>query len=292
MTDSTITTVMQLTPNDLQPIDFNHARTLESSMALSAPFILLKNEEGDENAHTLEQLFHSPHRARGTAKIGNPDDFIAFVTAHQQDNTELFYNATDKGAEFVAVLNAQGPNDSGYSPTFGWHDHRATYTTQTSRQWQTWLASNNVPMKQSAFAEFIENNRLDFVAPDAAGLLAIAETMNAHQTAAYTGTVRQANGDVKIAYESTSKATAGERGEMTVPEKFKIGIPVFLDDAPYEIEAYFRYQITDGALKIRYQLINPTYTFEHVTEKLVSRIREGIGLPIYRGTPISSINSL
>jgi uncharacterized protein YfdQ (DUF2303 family) len=302
MTDSTqlssepaVPATMQITPSDLQPVDFNQARRLDAGIAISAPFILLKRDGLDEKASSLEQLFAAPHRARGTAQISNPDDYIAFVEAHKLPSTELFYNTSDKGAAFVAVLNGHEPsNKETFEPVpiFGWHDHRATYTTETSRQWQTWIANNNKAMKQSVFADFIETNRLDFVAPDAAALLAVAETMQAHQTAAYTGTVRQANGDIKIAYEATSKASAGERGEMIVPEKFVIGIPIFLDDAPYQIEAYFRYQIADGALKIHYQLINPTYIFEHVTEKMVSKIRAGINLPIYRGIPISSINAL
>lgn len=277
---------MQLTAADVRPVDFNQARELITNLGKkSAPFILTSDSDSDEQPITLERFFEEPHRARGIATIKNPDDFIEFVRSHKRSNTELFYNADDKGARFVAVLNAHEPDAA--AAGFGWHDHRVNYTTETSRQWKTWQQNDGKQMPQKDFCDFIESNRLDFTAPEASELLKITETMSATESAAFTGSVRLQNGDMKLSYEKKSGASAGEKGELTVPDKFTIGIPVFLDDSPYAIEAHFRYRIAgDGKLYISYQLITPEHVFEFVTNKLVQRIREGLNLPIYRGTPI------
>ena len=281
---------LQLTAADLRPVDFNQPRMLtdESNMP-TLPFILLKDGCGNESVHALEHLYPEPRRMRGQVVLQAPLDFIAYVARYITGGTQLFFTSNTAGAQFTAVMNGQQDQDNR-----GWHDHIVTYATDTSRQWKTWKENNGKQMNQAAFAEFIEANRLDFTSPEAADLLKIAETMDATQTAAFKGMVRQANGDTKLAFESTSKATAGERGELTVPDKFAIAIPVFVDDKPYAIEAHFRYRINTetGRLTISYQLINPEYTFEFVTDKLVETIRTGIGQPIYRGKPITNIPAI
>lgn len=284
--ESTVAATMNLTPADLRPLDPNTIRAAEYNGTPSIPF-LMRNDGNSQEVQALERLFQAPHRPRGTTELQNADDFIEYVKRMNGENTQLFYTADKQCARFTAVFNAHTKDST------GWHDHRAIYGTQYSDEWKTWSNNDKTGMSQVQFAEFIEVNRRDVLRPDAATMLKVIETMQANKSVKFTGAVRMQNGDQKLSFEHTSAATAGAKGELVVPDEFTIGIPVFLDDIRYEVNAHFRYRVSDeGKLTIHYQLINREQVLDHAIKQVVAKISEGTALYAFRGTPITPISAL
>jgi len=286
---------LNLTAADIVPPDALAIRNASHNGATSAPFIVLtsgRNEDGDlqEHQQSLERLFATPHRKRGVTVIKNAADFIQYVTMSATATSQLFYDADTLKARFTAVLNAHGRADS---DTTGWHDHLVTYATEFSADWVKWTSKSGTPHTQVAFAELIDERRANILSPDAATLLKVVETLQANKTVKFVGQVRQANGDQKLQFESTTTANAGAKGEITVPDTFKIGVAVFVDDVSYEVNANFRYRISDeGKLTIYYELVNANAVLEHAIKALVSKISSGTALYAYRGEPIKPITAL
>lgn len=81
--------------------------------------------------------------------------------------------------------------------------------------------------------------------------------------------------------------------DIVPPDTFKIGVAVFVDDVSYEVNANFRYRISDeGKLTIYYALVNANAVLEHAIKALVSKISSGTALYAYRGQPIQPITAL
>ena len=118
-------------------------------------------------------------------------------------------------------------------------------------------------MNQLAMAQFLEENRLDIRSPDAAAVIEIAHTFEATQGVNFKSAIRQQSGDRTLGYDVTTGAKAGQKGDLSIPEKLGLSIPVFTDDGTeYPMEAFFRYSIEGGSLALRYELIRPHKVLE------------------------------
>ena len=90
-------------------------------------------------------------------------------------------------------------------------------------------------MPQEEFATFIEDNLTDIFAPEgsdlppAAAMLEISRTLEATSSHTFSQRTNLKSGERKLAYNETLNATAGPGEEMSIPDKFIIKLPIFLN---------------------------------------------------------------
>ena len=216
--------------------------------------------------HDLGHLLSVPARTKGTVTLFTADSFIAYVNAtnpHAHNATRIY--ADSKLPRLVAVFNDHGERA-------GWQDHRAVFAGQHSPEWQAWVGKNGVHMKQAEFAEFIETNLPDIVAPPAADMLEISRSLEAKKSVKFASGVRLSNGENQLTYEETVSGSAG-KGKLQIPETFSIGIPVILGGRNYRVDARLRYRIADGGtLTIWYDMIRPYKIIEDALAQLHEQI--------------------
>lgn len=239
----------------------------------SAPFVTLPL---NHKVTTLEFMLPAPLRPKGNTTLNDVGSFIMLVNALKNSATRLYGNLLNPS--FKAVFN-----DTSCPALPGWGDHTATYLCPLSAEWILWNKSSGLKMTQEQFAQFIEDNLPDLVAPPAAEMLEISRSLEAKKKVDFSSGVRLANGANELTYTEEISGTAG-KGRFTVPEEFTIGIPVLEGGARYSVTSRLRYRITEGKLTMWHELIRPQKVLEHAVNETRTLIQEQTGLPFFNGS--------
>lgn len=247
--------------------------------SLEIPFMLTPC---GTTVHSLEKMMANPVRKRGSLKFADAGSFTAYTNKHKADDiTQLFATVREDGAVFTVIFDHHGQKPE-YA---GWGEHRAYFSTQPTVEWKRWTASNRKPMGQKEFSEFLEENLENIVAPAGAVVLEVARRLEAKTSVNFVSGVRLNNGDSQLVYEETTDAKAGEKGELKVPEVFKIGLRLFEGSAAYEVTARLRYRIEAQKLKLWYELVNPHLVVKDAVNELIATVRTETGLNALMGDP-------
>ncbi len=91
---------------------------------------------------------------------------------------------------------------------------------------------------------------------------------------------RLQDGIVQFQYVEDEKA-----GELKMPERIKLGIPVFRSGEAYKISARLKYTIKDQTLTIWYELERPDLVLDDAYSQAIKYIEEKTNIEIYRGMP-------
>jgi uncharacterized protein YfdQ (DUF2303 family) len=228
----------------------------------------------------LERHLVEPQRTRGTVTVHDPGDFINVVNRLSNvDHTTVWANV-DNGT-ITAVVNDHATWDQP-----GWRDHTIQLQLQADEDWQAWMALNGKLVDQARFAEFIEDVAHTVVEPDNATMLEVASTMVAKREVEFSQSHRLQTGDVQLRFEETTKANAGVKGDMEIPEQILVQLSPWRGVEPARIDGRLRFSIRGGQLAIGYKLIRPDAFRDEVFAGLVETVRSGLDtVPIYRGTP-------
>ncbi len=240
----------------------------------------------------IEKYQPKPSRRRGTYAYDDAASFIAAVNADKHAGTTLYAKQDPKNPRLLAVFNgydrladaaqavSAGPDD-----LTGWGDHRAAYACPLSEEWKTWTAYDAKVMKQAEFAEFLENNLPDITVPSGAELLTACSNLQAKRNVDFASAVNTTNGQVQFTYQETVTGAGSRQGQMVLPDRFKLGIPVFVNGDPWAVDARLRYRITDGGLALWFDLERPEKVLEHAFKDVVKAVSEGIGMAALMGLP-------
>lgn len=239
----------------------------------SLPFVVVP--DGYKIAD-IESLFVTPKRARGTLVVNDLGSFIAVILDNKIERTRVYGRANPTPA-FSAVFNR------GNSALPGWGDHAVSYPCPLSREWQTWNGSNGKSKPQADFARFIEDNAPDIINPSSAEMIEISRTLEAKKKVNFASSVRLDNGQNSVTYEEEIAGTAG-KGQLQIPERFEIQIPVFEGGPSYLIDARLRFRIGDDRkLAMWYDLLRPHLSIEHAVNLMRDQIKAEVGLVVING---------
>lgn len=221
------------------------------------------------SVQSLEQFQEAPSRTRSMLTFVSLDSAIAYINRFKDEGSQVFLK---KGGVFDAVLDYSKPD----APR--WGHHVAKFLPKDSDRWQVWQGANRRNMSQRDFALFVEDNVGDFLAPSGGEMLDIARTLEAKKGVNFKSGIRLENGDVSLAYEETTVAKAGVKGELEVPSQFTINVPVLQGDSPRAVECRLRYEIREGALVFTVEIIRLAYLLELVTREIAATVKNETGL--------------
>jgi len=226
---------------------------------------------------TGSQYTGIPSRKQGTTVVRDADSFRKYYEKHADADTEVYANA--ERLSVTAVLDAHTAGAA------RWEGHRLTLSLAKTDAWRQWLDLDGKRMGQEAFAEFLEDHLPELVDPDAATMLEIAQSIQAASKVDFQSGTRLATGERQFKYVETVNAKAGQRGELTIPETFIVGLVPFEGSAPYKLTARLRYRIVDTQLLIGYKLERPGDVLKAAFGDIVNEIGEAIEQPVMNGTP-------
>ncbi|WP_406156909.1 DUF2303 family protein [Streptomyces canus] len=216
-------------------------------------------------------------RKTGTTTVRDAASFLVYYAKHKDDATEVYSDV--EALSVTAVLNAHSADE----PDFG--DHRLVLGLRRTKAWQQWLALDGKFVDQDAFANFLEDQLPYLVEPDAATMLEIAQSIKATTKAEFQSSSRLQSGERKFAYVEETKGTAGAKGELQIPETFKIAIPPFEGADAYSMTARFKYRIDRGQLALGFKLEQPEERAKAAFADVLGAIAAGIATPVLNGIP-------
>ena len=250
------------------------AAICEPNMIGATPVVILP--EGFSET-SLEEFLPAPTRGKGTTTLRDQASFVAFVKGLMGEATTVYGRYTPP--QFLAVFNDTTPEAGP-----GWADHRAQYDCPVSVEWATWKGSSGKRMSQADFAQFIEDNLPDIASPPAADMLEISRSLEAKKQVAFASGIRLSNGQNEITYTEEVTGTA-QKGKLSIPEVFEIGIAVLEGGVRYAVEARLRYRIDGGKMQMWYELVRPHKILEDAVSAVWGEIADALGAPVLNGAP-------
>ncbi len=248
---------------------------------------------------SLEHLLPYPVRKRAQVKVQDCESFIAYVKAYQEPGTVIFARVSESGGGFTAILDyhqsnrpmiptpaageEQPPTSTPPHPA-QWGEHVCDYICEFTPEWKRWSEASGKALTQAAMAQFIEENMFDIEDPAPAQMLEMVKTLEATQGVQFKSSIRLENGDRQLAYAVETGAKAGQRGDLTVPQRFLLRFAIFTGGLRYHIECRFRYAIDNGQLRLEVAIVKPHKLVECALADAKDTIRTELGLPVLLGS--------
>jgi uncharacterized protein YfdQ (DUF2303 family) len=225
---------------------------------------------------TGEEYKDQPSRKRGTTTVRDAESFLAYWTKHHDTDSEVY--ADSERLTVTAVLNANTADAA------RWGDHRLHLALRPTTTWQQWTNQDGQLMDQEAFAEFLEDHLPELLEPAAADMLEIAQSFQAASKVDFQSASRLSSGQRQFQYVETTTTKAGQKGQLTVPETFVIGLVPFEGSEGYKLTARLRYRISDRGLRLGYKLDRPDDVRKTAFTDVVKAIGEQIDTAVMNGT--------
>lgn len=199
------------------------------------------------------QEYEKPIKKHGTVTVIDVPGMAGFFNRFKDANSMIFGNPDNN--TFTGVLDYHSPEDKeGRECKF-----RVAFSMRTTDRWDTWEENNKVAMAQEQFATFIEDNLPDIYTPDgkmpsAADMLEVSRTLQVTGGHKFNQQTNLKDGSRHFSYVEDNAGVAGAKGEVAVPDKFCIRMPIFMNQPPVTIECRLRYRINSGKMSMWYDL--------------------------------------
>jgi uncharacterized protein YfdQ (DUF2303 family) len=216
-------------------------------------------------------------RKTGRTTVRDAASFLAYYGKHADDASEVY--ADVEALTITAVLDAHSADEPGFG------EHRLTLALRRTKAWEEWLSLDGKLVDQDRFANFLEDHLPNLVEPDAATMLEIAQSIKATTKADFQSSSRLQSGERKFAYVEDTKASAGAKGDLSIPEVFKIAVPPFEGADAYSMTARFKYRLDHSHLTLGFKLEQPEERARAAFTDVLTAITEDITVPILNGTP-------
>jgi uncharacterized protein YfdQ (DUF2303 family) len=229
---------------------------------------------------SLENYGAAPSRIRAALTCYEAASFAKYLLAFKDDGTRLF---ADRAAlKIVGFLDYHVDRD-----TPRWCSHAATLGLRASDAWERWTKTNGKRMDQVTFASFIEDNLVDIASPDGATLLEMAKNFEVKRAVFFSSAIRLNDGQHQFSYVEEGAGTS-QKGTLTIPEKFVLGLAPVEGVEPYRVDARLRYRMQDGKLAIWFDLLRPDDYLKAAFESVVDFVKAQTGLDVFMGAVTGS----
>jgi len=216
-------------------------------------------------------------RKTGRTVVRDAQSFLTYWAKHHDDASEIYSDVEQ--LTVTAVLDAHAADEPGFG------EHRLHLQLRRTKAWEEWTTLDGKLVDQDRFANFLEDHLPNLVDPDAATMLEIAQSIKATTKAEFQSSSRLQSGERKFAYVEDTKASAGAKGDISIPETFRIAVPPFEGADAYSMTARFKYRLNGGQLALGYKLEQPEERARAAFADVLTAISEGVGTPILNGTP-------
>lgn len=197
------------------------------------------------------------------------DSLVEYVNRFKEDYTVLLADI-DRNS-IVALIDYHSAASADHVA------HRAALTLPLSEEWKLWNGISGRLHDQLSFARFIEENAADIRAPAAGDLLDACRDLQAVRKVNFVGAVRTSSENENFSYSEETNAATGKRGEVEVPTKFVLGLPVYFGEPDTELHAFLRWKLDDGKLALGIQLHRVEHVRQAVFKAIVVSIAERTG---------------
>lgn len=218
-----------------------------------------------------------PETVREKVTLSQPESFIGYVNDYKFELTRVF--ADESKHEISAFIDYH--ETDGSPRRLG---HRAIYSAAFSDQFKRWSALNNKWTGQRDLAEFLEEALLDIVNPDHATILEIVNSLTISRKQEFKSDQNLSNGNVQLTYEIVD-TTKSSKGEIEIPKKIELEIPIFKGGPTERFGCFFRYNLNDDGLRFMIKIAQYDDLVTAAFQRITDEIKTAIEMPILYGRP-------
>jgi uncharacterized protein YfdQ (DUF2303 family) len=268
-----------VTNPEVQPIAALAQSALAPKAVEPGGIYLVATADGDVRKFDLTGPEYTGALARKTGRtvVRDAASFLTYYAKHKDDASEVYSDVEQ--LTVTAVLDAHSADEPGFG------EHRLHLQLRKTKAWEEWLALDGKLVDQDRFANFLEDQLPYLETPDAATMLEIAQSIKATTKAEFQSSSRLQSGERKFVFTEDVKASAGSKGDLTIPETFTIVVPPFEGADAYRMTARFKYRLGGGQLALGFKLEQPEERAKAAFADVLKAIAEGIDTPILNGTP-------
>jgi len=201
-------------------------------------------------AHSLD--VNLPKRINQAVTLQNADALVEYLNRFKGDDSLLF--ADIQRSLIVAAIDYHAKAKASLVT------HKASLQLTFSEQWKIWTEASGKLIPQLEFARFIEENAPDIKAPDAATLLESVRDLQARRSVNFIAAVRTQSDNENFEFHDNTEART--KGDLELPTKFVLGIPVYFGEPDGEVQAFLRWKLDDGKLLLGIKL----HRLEHIRQ--------------------------
>ncbi|AYN58124.1 hypothetical protein PBI_JUDY_54 [Arthrobacter phage Judy] len=228
---------------------------------------LIADQDGGVQRIDTDNYAAHPRTKTGSKTVADFGSFQQYLDKHGlQGETEITASVTQ--GTFHAVC------DAGDDTRPGWGQHTVTLKLAKSPEWQRWASRSGQLSSQADFAEFIEDNAKDIVEPSSAEILEIAQSLQVKRGVEFESGTRLSDGNVQFGYRENTTATAGNVGQLQIPERITLALRPFNGGDPYRVTALFRYRLQGSQLSLGFKLQEPEKVIENAFDEVAEQVRE------------------
>jgi uncharacterized protein YfdQ (DUF2303 family) len=286
MSDPTINTLYESEPDTEAHAMLEAAAALLSSETYPVPAeiadqVTVVEMPNARHVETIdvERLMSQPRRQKGTTALHGPDSLVVWVQGQAGTDGGVAVYGDLYSTTITAVIN---PGTADYP---GWDDHRGALTLKRHPRWDRWRAIDGKVIGQAQFAGHVQLCASDFVAPAAADVLEIAETLTLNVGAKVSSAQRMRDGQRRIIFDETVDATAGGDLAVEIPETITLRFPLFDGAEPEEITARLMYRKVDGGVGFAVQFVDPDEKERTTFATLTNQVAEALDVTALMGHP-------
>lgn len=256
------------------------------------PFVIIPKEMKVEN---IEGLLPAPSRIREHVNVDDAASFIAYFNKFKDVYEPMVYYRRLLGctsgfdsfslhcvfdSHSVFLAHDSNGDTRPHSPRPAWQSHEMNLPFSYDNQFCPWISSNGKYLTQEEFAEFVEDNLSVFIEPDAATMLEIAQGLIGHRNVTWESGSRLANGQVRFEFKEEIQART-TKGEIFVPERITIHLPIFRGGQPIALQAAFRWRLSrEGQVTFMFKLLQPALAVQAAANQIKDMVKEAIALDI------------
>src|SRR5580704_3665270 len=200
-----------------------------------------------------------PKYIKQTVTIETADSLVDYVNRFKADTSMLFAEISSN--RIVALLDYHAAKAADHVA------HRAKMELPFSEEWALWTRASGKLMPQLEFARFIEENAADIRTPSAGELLDACRDLQIRRKVNFIKAVRTASDNENFEYSEETNATT-KKGDLELPTKFVLGLPVYFGQEDVEVHAFLRWRLDEGQLTLGIQL----HRIEHVRQGVFKQI--------------------
>lgn len=233
-------------------------------------------EKIDDTAQRDERAKLPPARVTGSRTVTDLDSFLAELHRRPLGATEstLWGNA-DKGY-ITAVYNDHDGD------TAGWRDDKLTLQLTKDPDWDAWHKISGQPYTQEKFGDVIEELLHTVISPDQAELLEIIDSVRASSKGEFESAITRANGSQRVTYNTEITTKAGRTGQLEVPQIITLRLRPWEGHVEtYDVDAYFRLQISNGGLVLAVKLKPTRQILRTAWLDLTTKVTAAVSKPVY-----------
>lgn len=216
-----------------------------------------------------------PKRIDQQVTLQTADALVAYVERFKSVVGNSLMFADIEQSRIVAALDYHGADEPSLVT------HKGTLQLAFSEEWKTWTSIDGKMQQQLDFARFIEECAPDIHAPPAADLLEAVRDLQARRTVNFIKAVRTSADNE--CFEYTDNTEARTKGDLELPTKFVLYLPIYFGEPPTEVHAFLRWKLDDGKLLLGIKLHRAEHVRQAAFQAIATAVAERTGVDVVYG---------